>query len=59
MVNTKIRLIIFFATEEGEALSSQQKQDWELSSSDHEPFIAKIRLKLKEEGKKLDHSSMT
>ena len=25
----KIRLIIFFAAEDGEALYSQQKQDWE------------------------------
>ena len=31
MVNTEIRLIIFFATKDGEALYSQQKQDWELS----------------------------
>ena len=31
MVNTKIRLIIFFAAEDGEALYSQQKQDWELT----------------------------
>ena len=30
MVNTKIRLIIFFAAKDGEALYSQQKQDWEL-----------------------------
>ena len=30
MVNTKIRLIIFFPTEDGEALYSQQKQDQEL-----------------------------
>ena len=29
MVNTEIRLIIFFAAEDGEALYSQQKQDWE------------------------------
>ena len=27
MVNTKIRLIIFFAAKDGEALYSQQKQD--------------------------------
>ena len=27
----KIRLIIFFAAEDGEALYSQQKQDWELT----------------------------
>ena len=31
MVNTKIRLIIFFAAEDGEALDSQQKQDRELT----------------------------
>ena len=31
MVNTKIRLIIFFAAEDGEALLSQQKQDQELT----------------------------
>ena len=31
MVNTKIRLIIFLAAKEGKALSSQQKQDWELT----------------------------
>ena len=31
MVNTQIRLIIFFAAEDGEALYSQQKQDWEVS----------------------------
>ena len=31
MVNTKIRLITFFATEDGEALYIQQKQDWGLT----------------------------
>ena len=31
MVNTEIRLIIFFAAKDGEALHSQQKQDWELT----------------------------
>ena len=31
MVNTEIRLIIFFAANDGEALYSQQKQDWELT----------------------------
>ena len=30
-VNTKIRLIIFFAAKDGEALYSQQKQDWDLT----------------------------
>ena len=31
MVNTRIRLIIFFAAKDGEALYSQQKQDQELT----------------------------
>ena len=31
MGNTEIRLIIFFATKEGEALYSQQKKDQELT----------------------------
>ena len=30
MVNTEMRLIIFFAAKDGEALYSQQKQDQEL-----------------------------
>ena len=33
MVNTEIRLTMFFAGEYGEALYSQQKQDWELTVS--------------------------
>ena len=31
MVNTEIRLIIFFAAKEGKALYSQKKQDQELT----------------------------
>ena len=31
MVNTEIRLFIFFAAKDGEALYIQQKQDWELT----------------------------
>ena len=31
MVNTEIRLIIFFAAEDGKALYSQQKQDQEVT----------------------------
>ena len=31
MVNTEIRLIIFFVAKDGEALYSQQKQDQELT----------------------------
>ena len=47
----KIKLIIFFAAKNGEALCSQQKQDLELTGSDHELLIAKLRLKLKKVGK--------
>ena len=49
MVNTEIRLIIFFAVKDGEALYSQQKQDRELTVA--ELLIAKFRLKLKKVGK--------
>ena len=31
IVNIKIRLIIFFAAKDGEALYSRQKQNWELT----------------------------
>ena len=48
MVCTKIRLIIFFAAKDGEALYSQQKQDQELTVAQ---IIAKFRLKLKKVGK--------
>ena len=50
MVNTEIRFVIFLAAKDGEALYSQQKQDWELTGSDHEHLIAKFRLKLKKVG---------
>ena len=33
MVNTEIRLIIFFAAKDGGALYSQQKQDQELTQT--------------------------
>ena len=51
MVDTEIRLIIFFAAKDGEALYSQQKQDWELTVAHHELLIAKFRFKLKTVGK--------
>ena len=53
MVNTEIRLIIFFAAKDGEALSIQSAKI-RLGAdcgSDHELLIAKFRLKLKKVGK--------
>ena len=54
MVNTEIRLIIFFAAKDGEALYSQQKKKNKPGAdcgSDHELLIAKFRLILKKVGK--------
>ena len=52
MLNTEIRLIIFFAAKDGEALYSQQKKKKRTDSgSDYELLIAKFRLKLKKVGK--------
>ena len=52
MVNTKNRLIIYFAAKDGEALYSQQKQDRELTVVHiMSSFFAKFRLKLKKVGK--------
>ena len=55
MVNTKIRLIIFFAAKDGEALYSQKKKKKKKPGadcgSDHELLIAKFRLKMKKVGK--------
>ena len=46
MVNTEIRLIIFFAAKDGETLYSQQKTRLGADcGSDHELCIAKFRLK--------------
>ena len=52
MVNTEIRLIIFFAAKDGEALYSQQKTRLGADcGADHELLISKYRLKLKKVGK--------
>ena len=51
MVNTEIRLITFFATEDEEALYSQQTRPGAGYGSDHELLIDKFRLKLKKVGK--------
>ena len=54
MVNTKIRVIIIFAAEDGETLDSKQKKKKRPGTdcgSDHELLIEKVRLKLKKVGK--------
>ena len=52
MVNTKIRLIIFFAAKDREAVyqSAKTRQETDCGSG-HELLIAKFRLKLKRVGK--------
>jgi len=39
MVNTEIRLIMFFAAEDGEALYTQQKQDLDLTMAQIMSFL--------------------
>ena len=51
MVNTEIRLIIFFAAKDGEALDSQQKQDQELTVAQTMNSLLPDSLKLKKVGK--------
>ena len=52
MVNNEIRLIIFFAAKDGEALYNQKKtRQGADCGSDHELLKVKCRLKLKKVGK--------
>ena len=53
MVSTKIRLIIFFAAKDGEALYSQQKQDQELTVSQIMNSLLQNKIKLKKAVKPL------
>ena len=60
VVNTKIRLIIFFAAKDGEALYSQQKQDRELTVAQiMNSLLPNSDLNWRKWGKPLDHSGMT
>ena len=60
MVNTEIRLIIFFAAKDGEALCNQQKQDWELTVAQiMNSLLPNSDLNERKQGKPLDHSGMT
>ena len=60
MVNTEIRLIIFFAAKDEEALYSQQKQDQELTVAQiMNSLLPNSDLNWTKWGKPLDHSGMT
>ena len=51
MVNTKIRLIIFFAAKMGNSIQSAKTRPEADCGSDYELLTAKFRLKLKKVGK--------
>ena len=51
MVNTKIRLIIFFAAKDRSSIQSAETIPGADCGPDHELLIAKFRLKLKKVGK--------
>ena len=60
MVNTEIRLIIFFAAKDGEAQYSKQKQDQELTVARiMNSLLSNSGLNWRKLGKPLDHSGMT
>ena len=48
MVNTEIRWIIFFAAKDGEALYSQQNQDWELTVAQTMNSLLQIQTQIEE-----------
>ena len=51
MVNTEIRLIIFFAAKDGDSIQSAKTRPGADRGSDYELLIAKFRLNLKKVGK--------
>ena len=60
MVNTEFRLIIVFSAKDGEALYSQQKQDWELTVAQIiNSLLPNSDLNWRKQGKPLDQSGMT
>ena len=50
MVNTEIRLILFLVAKDGEALYSQQKQDWELTVAQIMNSYCQIQTQIEESG---------
>ena len=62
MVNTKIRMIIFFAAKDRKTLYSQQKQDWELTVAQIMNLLlpnSDLNFPYLKSGEPLDHSGMT
>ena len=60
MVNTEMKLIIFSAAKDGEALYSQQKQDQELTVSQFmNSLLPNSDGNRRKQGKPLDYSGMT
>ena len=60
MVNTEIRLIIFLAAKDAEALYSEQKQDQELTVAQiMNSLLQKSHLNWRKYRKPLDHSGIT
>ena len=60
MVNTEIRLMIFFAAKDGEALYSQQKQDRELTVAQiMNSLLPNSDLNRRKWIKPIDHSGVT
>ena len=60
MVNTEIRLIIFFAPRDAEDLYSQQKEDWELTvAQTMNSLFPNSDLNRRKKEKPLDTSGMT
>ena len=60
MVNTEIRLMIFFVVKDGDAVYSQQKQDQELTVAQIMNYLLpNSDLNLRKWRKPLEHSGMT
>ena len=60
MINTEIRLIIFFVAKDGDALYSQQKQDWEVTVAQiMKSLLQKSDLNWRKWGKPPDLSGIT
>ena len=59
MINSEIRLIIFFAVKDGEALYGQQKQEQKLTVAQiMSSLLQNSDLNWRKQGKPLGHSGM-